>query len=323
MKFKKTFRNSIIKGLILLFLCALLIFPDSSLEGASKGLLLWFHNVLPSLLPFIILSNLLIHLNITEQISKVFYPIFGRLFRISSQGCYPIIIGFLSGIPIGAKATADMVSENKISLKEGHFLLGICNIVSPMFIFGYIAITQLKLPSAKYILLIIIYGASILGTVLYRLLFLRQKNDFVHNSSAYGPDKSTPSHFSFSLLDDSIMNGFEIVTRIGGYIILFSILAQIIKEIGPDTSFIKAFIMGILEITTGISQICTTSLDNATKIVLVSVITSFGGISGIAQTKSVLGNTRLSINAYVIIKIFSAAFAFLFAMIYVSMLSIR
>jgi hypothetical protein len=322
MKFRKSFRNSIIKGLILLFLCALLIFPDPSLQGASKGLLLWFHNVLPSLLPFIILSNLLIHLNITEQISKVFYPLLGKLFRISSEGCYPIMIGFLSGIPIGAKSTADMVSEHKISLDEGHFLLGISNIVSPVFIFGYIAITQLKLPETKYVLFIIIYGSSILGSVLYRILFLRPKKDTAQNFSLPKPVKSEPSHFSFTLLDASIMNGFEIVTKIGGYIILFSILAQIIKEIGPDTSFIKAILMGILEITTGISQICNTELDIHTKIVLVSILTSFGGISGIAQTKSVLGNTRLSVYAYMIIKLFSAAFAFLFALIYVSFLPI-
>jgi hypothetical protein len=134
--------------------------------------------------------------------------------------------------------------------------------------------------------------------------------------------KALPNRFTFDLLDSSIMNGFEIVTKIGGYIILFSILAQIIKEIGPETSFLKAFLMGILEITTGINQICNSKLDSNTKIVLVSVITSFGGFSGIAQTKSVLGDTRLSIRSYLIVKMMSAAISFLLALLYVTMFAI-
>jgi hypothetical protein len=135
-------------------------------------------------------------------------------------------------------------------------------------------------------------------------------------------ERPASNRFSFELLDSSIMNGFEIVTKIGGYIILFSILAQIIKEIGPDSSFIKAFIMGILEITTGISQVCSLKLDLSTKIVLVSVITSFGGFSGIAQTKSVLTGTRLSILSYIIVKMMSAVLSFIFALFYVAVFQI-
>ena len=35
----------------------MLLFPQDAFKGASAGLLLWFHTVLPTLLPFIILSN--------------------------------------------------------------------------------------------------------------------------------------------------------------------------------------------------------------------------------------------------------------------------
>lgn len=316
------YKNKLIKGSILLFLAAMLLFPSASFQGASTGLLLWFHNVLPNLLPFIILSNLMVQLNITKQISRLFYPLFGRLFRISCEGCYPIIIGFLSGIPMGAKCTADLVKENKISLTEGQFLFTMCNNASPMFIIGYIAITQLKLPGINYALFAIIYGSAIISALLCRSIFIRNSkyNSAVSiTSSSLSKVKPAHSRFSFAILDNSIMNGFEIVTKIGGYIILFSIIAQIIKGIGPDTSFIKAFIMGLFEITTGISQVCNTNLDINTKIVLVSALTSFGGFSGLAQTKSVLGDTRLSINYFLIVKLLSASIALLFAWVYVTL----
>ena len=131
MKLRAIDRNKLIKGMIMLFLIAMLLFPGASFQGAITGLLLWFHNVLPNLLPFIILSNLMVRLNISKKLSKLFYPVLGRIFKISCEGCYPIIIGFLSGIPMGAKTTAHLVSEHRISIKEGQFLIAMSNNAAP------------------------------------------------------------------------------------------------------------------------------------------------------------------------------------------------
>ncbi|NLK28545.1 MAG: transporter [Clostridiales bacterium] len=317
--------NILIKGFVVIFLAAMIIFPSASYEGATGGLLLWFHNVLPNLLPFIILSNLMIQLNITSKISSFFYPVLGRLFQVSKEGCYPIIIGFLSGIPMGAKSTADLVSEGKISRSEGNFLITMCNNASPMFIIGYIAISQLKLPRIKYALFVIIYSSAIISALLCRYLYhkviRRNKEAYsIKDSSCLDRKKKGTSHFSFEILDHSIMNGFEVITKIGGYIILFSIIAQIVKEIGSDTNIFKIIFMGIVEITTGINQISMGLLNRKIKIVLVAVLTSFGGLSGIAQTKSVLGSTRLSIKYYIIVKLISIVITYLLASIYVNLI---
>ena len=79
---------------------------------------------------------------------------------------------------------------------------------------------------------------------------------------------------------------------------------------------------GFLEITTGISQICKLTINNKIKIVLVALLTSFGGLSGIAQTKSVLGDTRLSMKSYIIVKLLAGIIAFFLAFIYVSIFPI-
>jgi len=322
-KFIRKQKNRLIKGLILLFMILILIFPYDTFRGASNGLLLWFHNVLPNLLPCVIVSNLMISLNITRQISKVFYPFLGRVFRVSPEGCYPIAIGLLSGIPMGAKSTADLLFEKKIQRREAQFLLGMCNNASPMFIIGYIAITQLKLPQIKYALFAIMYCSAILGALLMRFLLSHRKTGsnqqdelIIHNTEL--ASRTMPLRFSFDLLDRSIMNGFEVVTKIGGYIILFSILAQILHAILPDIGLWKLLIMGILEITTGISQIAASNIDVHTKIVLVTFLTTFGGFSGVAQTKSVIGNQGLSIKLYILVKLVSAGIAFVLAYLYVT-----
>ena len=318
-------KNNLIKGLILFYFILMFIFPYASYHGASTGLLLWFLNVLPTLLPFIIVSNLMIQLNITKQISKFLYPVFGRLFKVSPMGCYPILVGFLSGIPMGAKSTADLTADNKISFKEGSFLLNMCNNSSPVFIMNFVAINQLKLPRIKYALFAIVYASSIISALLYRFICQRMKASDTNNEALWL--KQTTLHatshkqisFRYDIVDGCIMNGFEVITKIGGYIILFSILAQILNQIIPGSSIAKASFMGILEITTGVSQVCKSNADIQMKIVLAAVLTSFGGLSGMAQTKSVLGNTRLSIKSYFIVKLINIVITMLLALLYITL----
>jgi sporulation integral membrane protein YlbJ len=310
------------KGFLVLFLITILFFPMQAYQGARHGLLLWFHNILPSLLPFIILSGILIDLRIADRISKFLYPVLGKLFGISPNACYPIVMGFLSGIPMGAKSTADITVQNAISKEEGNFLVPLCNNLSPMFIMGYIAISQLKLPRIKYVLFVAIYGSSIISALLYRFIcrHRRHRTKTLHMEpvqSCCESKKEIPV-FSFAMVDHSISNGFEVVTKIGGYIILFSILAQFIGVSSICTGWCKGVMMGILEITTGINQICGSQIPMNMKIVLVSVLSSFGGIASIAQTKSVLGDTGLSMKSYVTVKLLSAFIAFLLAQLYVT-----
>jgi sporulation integral membrane protein YlbJ len=323
----------LMKVCIVLFLALILIFPTSSYYGAKKGLLLWFNTILPTLLPFIILSNLIIRLQITKPLSKLLYPIFHLLFHASKGGCYPILIGFLSGIPVGAKSTADLVRNETLTCQEGQFLLGFCNNASPMFIMSFIAISQLNHSSLRISLLFIMYFSAILASVLYFRFLAREKNirkqsltstqyDSFHTDlrSIENDRTEAVTKFDFALIDSAIMDGFEVITKVGGYIILFSIPAEIISNIGSTDSLIKLLCIGFIEITTGINHIGNSNLDMNTKIALITMITAFGGLSGLAQTKSVISNTRLSIGTYFKVKLLHMAIAFILAALYVMLI---
>lgn len=314
-------RKILTKAGIVLFLAIILLFPSSSYLGAKRGLLLWFNTILPTLLPFIIVSNLIIGLQITRPLSKLLYPLFHLLFGISRGGCYPVLMGFLSGIPVGAKSVADLVSQGTIKEKEGQYLLGFCNNASPMFIMSYIAISQLELPAIRFHLLLIIYLSGILSAFLMFRILPRQgsRKKLTVSALEYEQGAVNPvvPKFDFTLLDASIMNGFEIITKVGGYIILFSIPAQIISGLGPSDSYLKLLTIGFLEITTGINQISLSGLDMGTKIALITMFTAFGGLSGMAQTKSVINSTRLSIGVYIKSKLLHMLIAFTITTFYV------
>lgn len=316
-KQKKSYKKILSKVGILAFLALLFLFPTSSLNGAKAGLLLWFNTLLPTLLPFIIVSNLIVKLKITKPLSKILYPIFHKLFGVSYDGCYPVLMGMISGIPVGAKSIGDMVSNGSLSVKEGQYLLGFCNNASPMFIMGYIAITQLHMTEIRIPLLIILYISAVLSSLLwFRVLF--PAKTLVHTQDVeLSTDKEDDStKFDFAKLDASIMDGFDVITRIGGYVILFSIAAGIISDMGSLSDIGKSFLIGLLEITTGINKFSQMSLPMELKIALITTITAFGGLSGIAQTNSVISNTRLSILTYFKIKVLHMILAFILISIY-------
>lgn len=304
----------------LLFLCLLFIFPKQSLEGAKKGLLLWFQIVLPTLLPFFIVSNLMVSLSITDSFSIFLYPILKHIMPISKNGCYPIAIGLLSGYPIGAKACSDMVSLGKISPFEGQFLLTFCNNASPMFLLNYVLLQSLNQENNIWFFMGILYLSAFLSSYMFLFLHKKGQTNIINSHTLPHPPKNTSSFFQ--ILDTSIMNSFEVITKVGGYIIVFSLLANIFVSLFRVTEVLKTCFLGILEITTGIQYIASSPLPEATKLLIALPICAFGGLSSVAQSNSVIIKSPLKISTYLFYKLINAGICFLLTLFYLSFFTV-
>lgn len=296
-------------SIILLFV----VFPNMVAQGAKLGLTLWFHTVLPALLPFMILSNFMIKQNVTGAVSRVVYPVFLRLFGLSRAGCYPAVIGMLSGYPVGAKTTAQLYKERMLSKQEAQYLLTFCNNASPMFMLEYIGIHCMGL---KYpvMLLGIVYLSAWFGT------FLAGRKRFYKENAEGLRTVCCEKQSIIVSLDDSILDAFVTITKIGGYIILFSILAQILSDILPVSAIIQYIGIGILEITTGGAVISNLSMEEWMRNSILTGLCAFGGLSSVAQTASVLAGTDLSVGAYAGAKLRQAVIAGLLAVVWFGIL---
>ena len=287
--------------LIIFLFFFMLFFPKQTLAGATDGLLLWFEILLPTLLPFLIFTNLLIHTNSIQYISYAIGPFFQKFFGVSKNGSFAILSGFLCGYPIGAKVTADLVRTNKISLQEGNYLLSFCNNTSPAFISSYLVIQNLKDESLLFSTLLILYSSPILCSFFFRKIYKFHPDIHTIQSSS-----NSAFVFSFEILDSCIMDAFQTITQIGGYVILFSVLISL----GNMTPF--APLLPILEITNGIPCILKIFTNFHTSYLLILALTSFGGICAIAQTKTMLSGTKLSMFPYVLEKLITALVTSLF-----------
>lgn len=204
--------------------------PDVIASGCSLGLTLWYTAVLPSLLPFMILSGLLIRTGLFRYLNSVYAPFLGRLFSISDEGCYAVLLGFLCGFPMGAKVIADLVQEGRISPEEGSYLLGFCNNVSPAFFLNYVCLQKLGYSSVPWKLVFLFYAIPLAYG-----LFTRP---FYHFACHPGMKKQAPLHrLDFPMLDACMMDGFSsiiipyrLLWCIIVYYLLFSLLQNSIIE---------------------------------------------------------------------------------------------
>ena len=104
-----------------------------------------------------------------------------------------------------------------------------------------------------------------------------------------------------------MMGCFETMIKIGGYIMLFSILALYLTVFPfAMPSLLRPALLGAVEITTGIQTIAH-SVPGMSGAMLIIGSAAFGGLSGIFQTKSVLKNAGLSIRHYMLWKLIHSA----------------
>ena len=214
---------------------------------------------------------------------------------------------------MGAKMDRDLLESGQITATEANCLLAICNHPSPMFLTGYTTLESQKMFPASAPFPLPIFLLSLYLPV-FPIFFLArhyyQKNAentnniciSTNNSKAVSNLTVMPKTFS---LDDHLMSCLETMEKIGLYIMLFSILSLYLFKLplpGPD--LFKPALMGFLEITTGIRNICEHA-SGLSGLLLVTASVSFGGISGIFQTRSVLmrnsgrKNAGLSIRHYI------------------------
>lgn len=282
----------------------MLLFPKKVLADSLAGLDLWFHTVLPSLLPFMILSNVLIGANVVSQLMRPFSGFFRHVLGLSPEGGYAWLLGLFCGFPMGARLTGDMYRQHRISREEAGYLLTFANQSSPMFLSTYVVLHGLGDSTMTLPVFVIFYASAFLTSLVFRI---RSRRFGLPPSK---PKKEVPEQTSYgNLLDTSIMNGFEIITRLGGYIILFSILAGIVLQLPAPLRTAAPFLSGLTEITTGIHTISGTTLPLQVKITAIVCCTAFGGFSTVAQTSCMLNGTGLSIFTYLKGKLVNAAVA--------------
>ena len=299
---------------ILLLLLFLLRYPQEALAASRDGMGLWLNTLIPTLLPFLILTGFLIRTGTADKLTSPARPFWKICFGITPSGAYALILGLLCGYPMGAKITSDMYRHGKIGRQEAEYLLTFTNHASPAFLSTYLIHICLKDQADTGNVYLVLFLSAFLTMLFFRFIIF--KNRTLTEKSLQNP-KMEPSKACSpgTLLDTSIMNGFETIARLGGYILLFSILSALVRHYWKSGAPALCLLLGTLELTTGLHFLSQAALPFGVTYILAMAMTSFGCLCILAQTKSVL-HKELSLVPYICAKCVNAVMTAVIALIF-------
>ena len=81
----------------------ILVYPTEALKAAREGLNLWLNVMIPTLLPFLICTGILVQTGLISRLLAPFKTLWKIVFGISPAGAYAVLVGMLCGYPMGAK----------------------------------------------------------------------------------------------------------------------------------------------------------------------------------------------------------------------------
>ena len=293
----------------------LLAFPSIALEASKNSLILWFDILLPTLLPFLVVSQLLLKCDVLQPLQKMMGPIFSKLFHCSEKGVFCMICGFFCGYPVGARLIALEIKDSGLTVEEGQYLLAFCNNVSPIFCISY-GIHYAMGQTQIFPFLFIIYGSALIFGLLTRPVKRSDKQKQIHQDNCSQKKQTSAAENIYQLIDVCIIDSFLIMIKLCGYLILFSILSKQLCTILPENPYLTSGITAFLEITGGLAM--TSQLPHGIMRMVISITAlSLGGLCCIFQTNSVINGSGLSFRRYVIHKGIITLFAlFLFCLWY-------
>ncbi|GAB6988860.1 nucleoside recognition domain-containing protein [Paenibacillus pini] len=323
----------------LLLVVAIVSAPAPAFQASLQGLTLWWQIVFPALLPFLVLSEILMAYGFVHAIGALLNPLMRKVFGLPGTGGWVLIMGMTTGYPSGARATQQLYRQGDISGNDAAKLAMLSHFCNPLMILLVIATGLMHQPSAGYALIVIHWLSGLLAFLtVYPPLKQQRRKSTAMNSGPLPTDSISSTvlpqaneyhmrHMfhaaenarasdgrSFGrMLGESVTNAVQTLMMIGGYIIIFSVITQIFSRVLPSQLPLATYWQhGLFEIHLGAKAVSIAGIPSAVlQWSILSALLGFSGISALLQTKSMLANTGASWFTFIFLKLLHAGYAFL------------
>ncbi len=281
-----------------IFTLLLVVNPLPAMEMAGESLSLCYRIIIPSLFPFFVFSRLLIDFGITQQCSRLLSPRTRSLFGVPGSGAAAIILGILSGYPIGAATAVRLYQHGSCTKTEAERLLTFCNNAGPMFILGSVGIGMLHNKQLG----VLLYVSHLLSALITGFLFRNHGENYAF-SKALPPAEKPNINPAFSLAN-AINDALNNVLKVCGFVIFFSVVCKLLPWKPP-------LLHSLLEMTGGLSALIDQSTNIPLLLPVISFLLALSGLSILLQTAGIVLPTGLSMKPVLFGKFTQAIISFL------------
>lgn len=298
--------------LVAFFLILLLTHASTAAQGVQQGLSLCMNTLLPTLFPFLVLSELLISHRIGEVVGGFLQRPARFLLGISGAGAAALSLGILCGFPVGTSAAVSMYDRGEISEAELKRLFLFANNPSPGFLIGAAGGGLFGSVRAGIVLWGIVWGTALALGILLRIFGGSVcENNNIHLHGAKNP----PSVFD---LTRAVTKAFSTLLQVFAFVLFFSCITACLTPILhtlalPETA--EVLLLGLPEMTAGIAT-AVRLLPTASAFPLTAFLAAFAGLSVCLQLFSVSEGHNIRLLPYLGIKLTQGGLSWLIATLY-------
>ena len=332
-------RQLLLPGICVLFVICLVLMSGTVLAAAKNGLTLWSCVIVPSLFPFFVVAGVINATGFVRTSGILFEPLMRPLFNVPGSASYALAMGIASGYPVGAKITSDLRIDGTLTKTEAERLLAFTNNSGPLYIIGAVGTTMYKSTDIGLFLFLCHFAACITVGLLFRFYKHFGRNAPIGRNvpatrnvpaarnvprinlfRVFGRELKKQALFNRPgmavILGDAVKNAVISILTIGGFVVLFAVIIQILTDIGLisilvyflgnlllplgiSEEILRGLISGLLEISTGSGLVSgAPSVDLSVRLPAASFIIGWAGLSVHSQVMSIISKTDISIRPY-------------------------
>lgn len=224
---REKIENVLIVVILSVFFVLLFVFSKDISSSIIFSISIWKDNLLPSLFPFFVMSDLLLAYGFVDIISFFLGAIMTKCFYLPKDAAFAFFVSLFSGFPSGSKYVNDLLNAKKISIEDANYLIMFTHFANPFFIVTTIGLFLLSNVKAGYIILI----SHILSNIIVAFIF-RKKKVILNNDNNYKKAfyLSSPDKPFITILTNSIFKSFKTLVNMLGIIMIFLMITTIIKK---------------------------------------------------------------------------------------------
>ena len=284
-----------------LFLLTLLLrAPDVALKNMSEALSLCALRVIPSLFPFMVLSELLFGGNGLSAVAPLLRLPAGLAFGMSGESGAAVLFGVFCGAPVGAKCAATLYRGGRIDRGELTRLLTVCTPPSAPFLISAVGVSAFGSPEVGRRLFIASLVSCLLIGIVGRVFFSGSGS---RGQSDVGPlteRRSLPS-----LITGAVTSSALTMLYVCAFVLFFSTLGGALEYLSAAIALppaVTTLIFGFLELTAGVER--ASVLPNGKY--LAAAISGWSGLSTALQVMSICRECDISFKPYFVSRLASA-----------------
>ncbi len=285
--------------------CLVLILKNTqiAMEYIHQGLRLCAKTVIPSLFPFMVISEILVSSGIGAAILRPLSSVLRRVFRLPCVGCCAVILGMLCGFPVGARCAVSALSSGELTREEAERVLLFSTNPSSAFLINAVGVSLFGNRTFG----ILLYFSILLSQFIIGILFSHPaKEKGTERANAVDSINDIPKKRSVGrLFTDAVTASLSAILLVCAYVVFFSALGGTVNlalEHFHAPALLKASVFGFLELSSGVSA--ASALPNTVASALLCAFASgWGGISVHCQLLSVCSGSGVRLRSYLLAKL--------------------